>query len=101
MSHYFDESVGRGIENGVSHHNGTGTPRLRRSSTARSIGARSDFDDDSHSANSVRLEDPERARERSIADSHMHNYISDQLSRYKDEDMASNYEHDDEYEPKA
>jgi hypothetical protein len=95
MSHYFDESVSRG----VTHHNGM--PRLRRSSTARSIGARSDFDDDQHSANSVRLEDPERARERSLADTHMHSYISDQLNRYRDEDVPGNYEHDDEYEPKA
>jgi hypothetical protein len=31
----------------------------------------------------------------------MHSYISDQLNRYRDEDVPGNYEHDDEYEPKA
>ena len=69
---------------------------MRRSSTARSIGARSDFDnsinghdDDARSTtNSIfPPEDPERAKEREEADSHMHKYISDQLNRYKDGDL--------------
>lgn len=98
MSHYFDEMVSRTVDHGA-HANGM--PRLRRSSTARSIGARSDFDDDSHSANSVRLDDPERVRQRSVADGHMHSYISEQLSRYRDESLSGNYEHDDEFEAKA
>lgn len=67
-------------------------PRIRRSSTARSIGARSDYDaslnggedDDANSTTaSVFPDDPERTRQRTEADSHMHQYISEQLNRYK------------------
>lgn len=97
MGHYFDDVFHRSA--GVPHQGGM--PRIRRSSTARSIGARSDFDDDARSmTNSIHHDDPERAKERSEADAHMHSYVSDQLERYRDE-RAQGYEHDDEYETKA
>lgn len=97
MGHYFDDVFHRSAGNGVPHN---GMPRIRRSSTARSIGARSDFDDDAHSVSgSVHL-DEDRARERSEADAHMHSYVSEELERYKDENKQ-NYEHDDEFETKA
>lgn len=51
--------------------------------------------------NSIHHDDPERARERSEADAHMHSYVSEQLERYKDEKAQGNYEHDDEFETKA
>lgn len=75
---------------------------MRRSSTARSISARSDFDDDLRSmTNSVHQDEIERERERSEADEHMHRYITDELNRYKDENLSGNYEHADEFETKA
>jgi hypothetical protein len=99
MSHYFDDIFHRSVETGVPH---SGMPRIRRSSTARSIGARSDFDDDTRSVtNSIYHDDPDRARERTEADAHMHSYVSEQLERYKDDKKDGNYEHDDEFETKA
>lgn len=80
--------------------------RVRRSSTARSIGARSDFDastngvDDDDDATSV-FHDDEKSREKEEADEHMHRYVSDQLNRYKDGQKSERFEHDDEFEPKA
>lgn len=84
--------------------------RIRRSSTARSIGARSDFDtsvnghdDDARSTTGSVFphDDPEKAREKEEADSHMHQYISDQLNRFKDGNGANGYSNGDEYETKA
>ncbi|KAF4824658.1 hypotheticall protein [Colletotrichum tropicale] len=118
MSHYFDDILTRSIKRRDSTAPGTpgpnGKPRMRRSSTARSIGARSDFDSDMNGqdggddslGNSVTLEDPdklrERMRERSEADAHMHRYISDQLQRYKDDKEDKEYVNGgDEYETRA
>ncbi|KID63493.1 glycoside hydrolase family 63, partial [Metarhizium hybridum] len=105
MAHYFDDMFQRGLDLGTPRS--PSMRRIRRSSTARSIGARSDFeasangvDDDAHSVtNSVIHDDSERAREREEADSHLHRYISDQLERFKDESV--NGGHADEYETKA
>jgi hypothetical protein len=106
MAHYFDDMFQRSLDGGTPHAGDK--PRLRRSSTARSIGARSDFegpngaDDDVRStSNSVFPDSPERTREKSVADAHMHQYISDQLTRYKDEGRAGLYENGDEFETKA
>ncbi|KAF3800534.1 hypothetical protein GCG54_00003432 [Colletotrichum gloeosporioides] len=118
MSHYFDDILTRSVKRRDSTAPGTpgpnGKPRMRRSSTARSIGARSDFDSemngqdggDDSLGNSVTLEDPdklrERMRERSEADAHMHRYISDQLQRYKDDKEDKEYVNGgDEYETRA
>lgn len=97
MGHYFDDVFHRNATGGGPN----GMPRIRRSSTARSIGARSDFEDDTHSVTGSVHHDEERARERSEADAHMHSYVSDQLERYKDETKSGNYAHDDEFETKA
>jgi hypothetical protein len=91
MMHYFDDTFSRH----TNARSGTQTPRLRRSSTARSLAMRSDFsadedeeDDSAYTprrssvgASSVMLDDPVRAKEREEADAHMHKYISDQLER--------------------
>lgn len=116
MSHYFDDILTREIKRRDSTTPTTpgpnGKPRMRRSSTARSIGARSDFDSemngqDGHDdslGNSVTLEDPDRLRERlrekSEADAHMHRYISDQLERFKEDKEYVNGG-DNEYEATA
>lgn len=99
MAHYFDDVFQRSIDLGTPRS--AGMRRVRRSSTARSIGARSDFDtpingfdDDAHSTSNS--EDPHRAREKAEADSHLHRYISDQLNRYKDKN--GDFQHEDEFE---
>lgn len=105
MAHYFDDMFQRSMD--------IGTPRtsamrhVRRSSTARSISARSDFDvpvldidDDAQSmSNSVYHDDPARVRERVEADEHMNQYISDQLMRYKSQN--GHLEQDEEFETRA
>ena len=81
-------------------------PRIRRSSTARSIGARSDFesepngyDEDNRSVRgSVNGDDPEHQRELAAADAHMHSYIAEQLERVKSEQVTDVYEKGDEFE---
>lgn len=117
MNHYFDDILHR--------YDKAPTPRLRRSSTSRSMGARSDFfigtddadpyavahddhDDDgrTHSRpttrpGSVYFQDPERARQRSEADQHLHHYISEQLERIKNERSANGYGQGDEFEAQA
>lgn len=105
MAHYFDDIFQRNV-GGVPHTNGM--PRIRRSSTARSIGARSDFDgsldgdehdDDVRSTTaSVFPVDSERAKEREEADSHMHQYVSNQLERYKTGEPNSNLANAEELE---
>ena len=108
MAHYFDDVFQRGSRHS-RRPSGPEKPRLRRSSTARSIGARSDFDsvtneddEDARSmSNSVFPEDPERFKEKEEADTHMHRYISDQLNRYRDEDLNASVPDADELEPKA
>lgn len=105
MAHYFDDIFQRKV-----HVRRPSTPgmHVRRSSTARSIGARSDFDnsvdgdDDIRSTtNSVFPSDPDREKERTEADEHMHQYIADQLNRFKDDSKNGHYENDDEFEAKA
>lgn len=102
MSHYFDDVFTRGGSRRGSVHS---IRHIRRSSTARSIGARSDFDTDVNGTevngslgNSIHVDDPERERERHEADEHMHQYISDQLARYKDDQGADTFYRHDEYE---
>lgn len=52
-------------------------------------------------SNSIQPVNPDREKEKTEADSHMHQYIADQLNRFKDENKPGNYEHDDEFEAKA
>ena len=100
MAHYFDDVLSRPQARSPS------MPRIRRSSTARSIGARSDwgsepngYEEDGHSVTgSVNGDDPERQREKAEADAHMHNYIAEQLQRVKSEQVADAYEKGDEFE---
>lgn len=106
MSHYFDDVLHRNTRDGTP-----GRRHIRRSSTARSIGARSDFDaslngdDDARSTHTGYIfpaENPDRAKEKEEADSHMHRYISDQLDRYQGENGTHAYGGDDEeFETKA
>ncbi|KAK8037019.1 cytoplasmic protein [Apiospora marii] len=106
MAHYFDDVFHRSTGHGHPKK-----PHMRRSSTARSISARSDFessvngdDDDNHDARSIGnsvagapFTDPERESQRQEADAHMHRYISEQLEKVQkdsDEDtgLADEYE---------
>ncbi len=98
---------------------------LRRSSTARSPSARSDFDSNdlngyedeadgdfrsrrgsttstvTYGPSSVILNDPARARDRAQADAHMHNYIAEQLERVRTERATNGYSGGDEFEAQA
>lgn len=104
MSHYFDDVFSRVVGGDKKK---PVKPQMRRSSTARSIGARSDYDtsvngdeDDAASlTNSVGNLDPERDSERREADAHLHHYISEQLERVKTDMEESGYNNmEDEFE---
>jgi hypothetical protein len=94
MAHYFDDIFHR--HTNPKTPSVPSTPRhrphhFRRSSTARSIGNRSDFEasvngDDSHSVSSahglgVSAGDHHETRHRDEADEHLRIYVSDQLGR--------------------
>lgn len=100
MMHYFDDTFSRHITAGGTKTPSTPSmPRIRRSSTARSLAVRSDFsngtdedgdeDDGAYtprrsSHGSVLLDaDPLRAKERADADAHMSRYVSEQLERVR------------------
>lgn len=108
MSHYFDDMLSRSINLGSPKQT---KPRMRRSSTARSIGARSDFDvdldDEDEDARSV-ADEPvsseqkaEREAELKEANNHMHQYISDQLERVKSKQDREGMVAGDEFEAHA
>jgi hypothetical protein len=102
MAHYFDDIFTR---HAVQDKTNKPNPKMRRSSTTRSIGARSDFDmsvngdhDEVQSiGNSVESETAERERERQEADAHTANYVSEQLSRVRSHQSAD-FEIGDEFE---
>jgi hypothetical protein len=101
MAHYFDDIFTRHAA--PKAHNKR--PQPRRSSTTRSIGARSDFDvsvngdDDVQSiGNSVETENPEQERERKEADAHTAHYVSEQLSRVRSHQSADFDQNGDEFE---
>lgn len=76
---------------------------MRRSSTSRSIGARSDFDhsedEDARSVvNSVAPDSAERQKEREEADAHTANYVSEKLQRVRSNQSADFDEQGDEFE---
>jgi len=88
MNHYFDDIFTRNS----GRPKGDNRPKIRRSSTTRSIGARSDFDfsatgdhdeDALSRQNSVGPDTDERERERREADAHTAHYVSEQLSRVR------------------
>jgi len=101
MAHYFDDIFTRHT------HPSSNKPvrqKMRRSSTTRSIGARSDFDisvngdEDTRSiGNSVEPDNAERERERREADAHTAHYVSEQLSRVRSHQSAD-FETGDEFE---
>jgi hypothetical protein len=123
MSHYFDDVLHRQVGGAQTPKSpavlSPNMPRLRRSSTNRSIAARSDYsvnghdeedDDDGSmtpgaggharrgSVNPAILNDPERMKERAEADAHLHSYISQQLERVKQERGVEEWEGADEIE---
>ena len=112
MAHYFDDIFHR-HEGGMQTPKSPSSPRLRRTSTSRSIAARSDFDlnrfeDEgdgdfptrrgSLSHGVLMAANPERLREKREADNHMHAYISQQLERVKLEQGADVYSTGEEFE---
>ncbi|KAI0402125.1 Six-hairpin glycosidase [Xylaria palmicola] len=102
MAHYFDDTLHRHIQLANSKPQ---KPHMRRSSTARSIDARSDFDasvnGENIEARSVMPDDPEREAQRKEADAHLHQYISDQLQRVIDDDDEHQEFDREEYEAHA
>jgi len=101
MAHYFDDIFTRQIG-----PPSTNRPHFRRSSTTRSIGARSDFEstangdhgDDARSiSNSVPPDNAERERERNEVNSRVANYVSEQLQKVRSNDSLS-YDNEDEFE---
>lgn len=102
MEHYFDDIFTRHIGQPKTSK----PPGIRRSSTTRSIGARSDFetsvngdheDDATSMGNSVAADNPERAREREEANAHLSQYVSEQLEKVRSHD-SSGFENGDEFE---
>ncbi len=102
MAHYFDDTFTRHINQAKSDKSPYHT--MRRSSTARSIGARSDFDTSVNGdaplsiGNSVETETAEKIREREEADVHTANYVSEQLERVRSNQSTADYETGDEFE---
>jgi hypothetical protein len=103
MAHYFDDIFTRHV----------GPPRLakpahiRRSSTTRSIGARSDYDistngdleDDVRSlGNSVGPDHLQREHERQEANAHIATYVTEQLEKVRSNDSLAFDNNEDEYE---
>lgn len=101
MAHYFDDVFARGTGRRGSV---ASLRHIRRSSTARSIGARSDFETDingTEDGRSVAVEDTERDRERTEADERLHQYINEQLEKFKEDQATDTYSHPEEYEAHA
>ncbi|KAI1418241.1 Six-hairpin glycosidase [Hypoxylon sp. FL1857] len=100
MAHYFDDIFHRHV--GIGSTTRPSKKHMRRSSTARSISARSDFDasvnGEEYDVRSVAPDDPEREAQRKEADAHLHQYISEQLERVKSHDDLEGYADGDEYE---
>ena len=101
LDHYFDEAIRR---HSISYSK---PPRLRRASTARSIGARSDFHDQSDAQSAVGLgirgDDHDRDGD-DEGDSHapevdprLHSYVAEQLERYS---IEMNGRGGDGYDPR-
>lgn len=125
-AHYFDDIYGRGItrKNTYVGTPGPNAPRIRRSSTSRSIGNRSSYVSSvngDHKSDAVsdsgdngyfpevpphsgasesdafgEEEQLEQERRRSIADSHYENFVKEQLHRVKTDESVAVYE--DEFE---
>jgi hypothetical protein len=106
MAHYFDDIMDRGARPRTPS-----TPNLRRSSTARSIGRRSDFGTNGvpsesstrrPSMSGLGLEmggDPDLVREKDQADEATRHYVEQQLNKVKqDRDLE---EQQDELETHA
>jgi hypothetical protein len=100
MNHYFDDIFHRHTQAKGSK---SPRPNMRRSSTSRSIGARSDFgdhseDEDARSVvNSVAPDSAERLREREEADAHTANYVSEALQRVRS-NQSQDFVDGDEFE---
>jgi hypothetical protein len=104
MMHYFDDTFSRHVSSGgLARTPSTASmPRIRRSSTARSLAVRSDFsngtdpDDEEEDEGAytprrgsqgsvLMMSDPLRAKEKADADAHMRHYISEQLERVRNQ----------------
>ena len=120
-AHYFDDILSRGMTRrgtyaGTPGPGGPKTPRIRRSSTSRSLGNKSGAPSvngdrrpsDSYfgsvaASSAVSESDPfgeeqdlEREREKNEADIHVDKYVAEQLERIKTDDSSAVYE--DEFE---
>lgn len=93
-AHYFDDIFSRSAKPSRTDNN----RRLRRSSTSRSIGNRSDFEaalnGDAESEDGAHSY--EANNRNSETDAHFNNYVSDQLNRVRSRTSLAAYE--DEFE---
>jgi hypothetical protein len=105
MNHYFDDIFTRHTKRGEKTAQSPFN-HMRRSSTSRSIGGRSDWhssvNGDHHEdarsvGNSVATETEERERERREADAQTAHYVSEQLERVRSHQSAD-FEQGDEFE---
>ena len=89
-------------------------PRIRRSSTTRSIAHRSDFDNSEYhddedesepptrrASRAASISDPDRLRQKAEADKHLQTYINEQLQIVRDQDNEERYEEIEEFEAHA
>ncbi len=125
LSHYFDDILHRQVGNHGAHtpkspNLSPGAPRLRRSSTSRSLAARSDYSADANgyddggqggesgdvtpgrrgsvTRGGLMLSDLQRAKARAEADAHLHEYITQQLERVRLERGEAGWVEGDEFE---
>jgi hypothetical protein len=122
MSHYFDDILHRHVEGAQTPKSpvmSPNMPRLRRSSTTRSIAARSDFDSNDLNGYDEEADgdfptrkgsmafpnmlgiDADGLRERQEADEHLHTYITQKLEKVRLEQAADGYGEGEELEAHA
>jgi len=103
MQHYFDDIFTRHVQ---PKSNKASPFHFRRSSTTRSIGARSDFndattngdDEEPRSAVSAQEDSPEEERKRVEANNHIAHYVSEQLQKVRSNQSMDVFEQGDEFE---
>ncbi|KOS20652.1 Uncharacterized protein ESCO_006858 [Escovopsis weberi] len=99
---FFDGDTGRGL--GASHQTGwTGLIARMIHDTGSDFGGmmNGNAHDDDDTQSVFEMDDPERQKLKAEADEHMHQYLSEQLQRFKGENSANADEQEDEYETRA
>lgn len=95
MAHYFDDIFARHVGEKAMGASTPKPPPFRRSSTTRSIGARSDFD--TSVDGSEHGDDEEQRKEREESDAHIAKYVSEKLERVRS-NGSEEFDNEDEFE---